>query len=457
MALFLDQGGDSGTAFLNLYTISSSDGGLGDTAVVGDPTVLQVTYARTKASATAVRLDTLVNGVSSIPPIVITALNGGTDPYTGANVTGNGVTYVDSSSGFDIIRTVYDIGQCNGAGIALFDISGNPISAPNAVILYHELSHAYHGVIHQFPFPQSACPGNTTDEPAAEIDENVLRSQLNLCLRDVCNHGLQCGPGDDCGGSTGPDGSTGPEIICFIVTATTGSSASEEIVVMRQLRDRVAAVSGLGAQLIDAIYGEYFQFSPAIAADLQQDATAREAVLQIVVRPLFAWYTLAGALGLERDAAAVKRAVRDVGKACPRYLASTIAALLETIRAGEPLPAGAPRMLLDFAPRIREAAQFRFASWAILDPLVRVWTSTSRQLDVTDEVAQWLATAPVQALRPPRDAAALDREFGGLAKFLDFDPAARQQLGARLLEAWPDAAEALERHGLIQQRGARDE
>src|SRR5262249_7204947 len=148
------------------------------------------------------RLNTLVN-TDFGTPIVVTALNGGNDPHSGLDVTGNGFTYVDNSSGSNIIRVAYDVSQACGAGIALFDINGNPIATPNPVILYHELSHAFHDAINQTPFPQNACPGNTTDEPAAEIDENVLRTQLGLCLRDVCNHGGQTGAGDDCGGSAG--------------------------------------------------------------------------------------------------------------------------------------------------------------------------------------------------------------------------------------------------------------
>jgi len=608
MALFLDEGGNSSTAFTDLYTISGNDGGLGTTSVPGDPTITQVTYTRTSTSATAIRLDTLVNGgtvaptVPATPPIVITGLNAGIDPHSGVDLTGNGQSYVDSTSGTAVIRAVYDVSQCNGLGIQVFDTGNNLIADPNAVILYHELSHCYHSAIGQIPFPQTVCPGNTTDEPAAETDENVMRTELGVALRDPCNHNGQCGGGDtSCftgdtlvtladgeekridrvrkgdlvlGRSSRPNRVVGIERLrlgnrklyalngsapfvtaehpimtktgwkaidpeataaenpllavgylavddllirlaecavaagssasmeflepvleakpllnleargadpdtpvynllldgdhtyfangllvhnkCFIVTATTGSSASEEIVGLRQLRDRIAAASGLGAQLIDAIYREYFQFSPAIAADLEQDVMAREAVLQIVVRPLFAWYTLAGTLGLERDRSAVKRAVQDIGKACPGYFGSTISTLLEAIRAGEPLPADAPRILLDFAPKIQEAARLRFASWAILDPLVRVWASTAHQLDVTEEVAQWLATAPLEALMPP-GGAELDLELGALANFLDFNPAARRRLGARLFEAWPYAANELERHGLIQQRGARDE
>src|SRR5260221_145191 len=136
-----------------------------------------------------------------------------------------------------------------------------------------------------------------------ETDENVLRAQLRLCLRDVHSHDGGCGGGSDCGGSAGnADG--GPPAGgcanpsgggCFIVSATTGSPASIEVTHLRHLRDRVAAASGLAAKLIDAIYDEYYQFSPGIAANLEQDAVARNAVLRIVVRPLLAWYTLAGA------------------------------------------------------------------------------------------------------------------------------------------------------------------
>ena len=91
------------------------------------------------------------------------------------------------------------------------------------------------------------------------------------------------------------------------------------------------------------------------------------------VRPLLAWYSLAGTLALkEADRNAVGQAAKDLLSACPRYLGrSSIAAVLEKIRSGGALPASAPRPLVDFAQRIQAAAQLRFASWAILDPLVR--------------------------------------------------------------------------------------
>ena len=172
-----------------------------------------------------------------------------------------------------------------------------------------------------------------------------------------------------------------------------GSSQSVEVNRLRQLRDRVVAASGLSAELIDVIYREYSQFSPGIAAELQQDAVARMAVLWIVVRPLLAWYSLAGTLVFEQaDQNVVNQAVQEVLSVCPRYLGgSSIATLLERLARGA-IARRFPSTPLDFAPRIREAARLRFASWAILDPLVRVWTLTTRHLDVVEEVAQWLAT-----------------------------------------------------------------
>jgi hypothetical protein len=449
MSIFYDQSGQPSEVFANLYTISMQDGHLGDIPVPGDPTAQQVTYdGAAPAPATAARLHALVNNNFApivIQTIVITALNGGTDPYSGENITGNGLTYTDVVPGVGtIIRIVYDVSQCNGAGIALFDTDGNPISTPNPVILYHELSHAFHGAMNQIPFDTTLCSNDTTsDEPAATVDENVMRGVLGYCLRDVCNHDGTCGSGDNC---SGPPVTPG----CFIVSVTTGSSKSAEVNRLRQLRDGIKAISGLGAQLIDVIYDEYYQFSPGIAAELEQDAFARQAVLWVVVRPLLAWYTLAGTLALEQaDEEAINQAVQDVLSACPRHLGGSVVALLEAIRSGESLPADAPQLLLDFAPRIQEAARFRCASWAILDPLTRAWRSADSGLDVVEEVSQWLTTAPLEVLAPPSDPQMLDMELGVLASFFNFKPMARQQLGERLAAAWPDVASVLERYSFV--------
>ena len=213
MSLFVDTsaGVDQGSVTTDLFSISWNDGNLGqgaDTTVSGGLNgitsipVAPVTYPSvTTGKDTANRLLTLVNntgaanGLNWADPIVITALPGGNDPYLGNSIDGNGQTYVDTNVTPNVIHVVYDTSQDGGKGIALFDKNGNAIQSPNCVILYHELSHAFHNAINQIPFPQTDCPGNTSDEPAAEKDENVMRTELGLCLRDVCNHGGESGWG----------------------------------------------------------------------------------------------------------------------------------------------------------------------------------------------------------------------------------------------------------------------
>jgi hypothetical protein len=474
MSLFVDLSSisDTSTATQDLFSISFNDGNLtqgAHTTVktnIGTINVAQVNYTSvTTGKASADRLFTLVNtssGLSWAFPIVITPIDGSlhsTNPYTGDPIKGNGETSLDTAVTPNVIHVCYDTSQCAGAGIAGFDTGNNPIATPNCVILYHELSHAFHRAINQHPFPQTACPGDTTDEPAAEIDENVMRTELGLCQRDVCNHGGTCGAGNACGGSAFPGGpplgggatSTGSGGGgCFIVSAATGSSQSVEVVRLRKLRDRISAVSGLSAQLIDGVYLEYFQFSPGIAAEVEQDLFARMGMLRAVVRPLLAWYTLAGTLGLEfDDRDAVSRRAQDLLDACPRFLGIRIRPLLEAIRSGGPLPANAPQALLAFLPRIREAVRLPLASWAILDPLIRAWTLTTRHLDVLSEVAEWLAAAPLEKCAPPSDPELLDQEIATLAGFLGFQPTARFPMGMRLATAWPEASDSLKRHAFL--------
>ncbi len=272
-----------------------------------------------------------------------------------------------------------------------------------------------------------------------ETDQNTVKP---ICL----NHPPTIPDGVD-PNVGGQSGGTTPSGGCFIVTATTGSPESVEVIRLRELRDRVSAASRVGAELIDMVYGEYAQFSPRIASELQQDETSREAVLQLVVRPLLAWYTLAGTLALEQaDEVTASQAAQEVLNACPRYMGGAIVAMLEALRSGEGVPANAPPLVLDLAPRV---AHLPYASWAILDPLIRAWRSATNNLDIVEEMAQWLSSAPVEALSPSSDPKQLDRELRILADFLTFKPMVRLQLGERLSAAWPDATVALQHAGFI--------
>jgi len=113
------------------------------------------------------------------------------------------------------------------------------------------------------------------------------------------------------------------------------------------------------------------------------------------------------------------------------------------------MPEDAPEMLLDFETRLRQAAKLPYASWAILDPLVRVWTLEADKGDLVHEVSQWLAAAPLETLKRPANVAELEDQLEILATFYDFEPEARRLAGSRLAEAWPDVAAALQRYGFI--------
>ena len=157
-----------------------------------------------------------------------------------------------------------------------------------------------------------------------------------------------------------------PTTSCFIVSAATGSTTSFEVTELRALRDRVRATSRLSAELIEAIYAEYERFSPPIAAELHEDAATRGVVLSFVVRPLFAWYRLAGTLALDlgNQSARLQEAQLAVAEACPPDAladAEMIVGFLEALRGSAPLPAGLPPLLRELAPRIAEITAGPFA------------------------------------------------------------------------------------------------
>jgi len=278
-------------------------------------------------------------------------------------------------------------------------------------------------------------------------NKSLSRAQ-NGTVQTLCLNPLPTGTDPD-----NPDAPTGhggdTDGGCFIVSAATGSSESAEVMRLRHLRDRVAMASRVGGQLIDEIYREYAQFSPAIAAELERNVMTQKAVLWGAVRPLLAWYSLAGVLAFEpTNQKAIDLATRDVADACPGYLGGeAIIGLLEVVRAGTPLPADTNPLLLEFAPRLQAAARLRCASWAILDPLLRTWRSATERLDVADQVGQWLAAAPLDVLTPPGAPDVLEAELHTLAGFLSFKPLARRKLGERLTAAWPDVAGAIARAG----------
>ncbi|MBW0018162.1 MAG: hypothetical protein JO236_11545 [Mycobacterium sp.] len=196
MALFysLVDEGVSSALWDALLQISGCDPGLQSTAIL---TQAQVTYAPQKPSNPAtMRLQRIVDSPASI---VLHSVNPGfIDPWGGVLMYG-GLTYYPDGNGPANIWI--DMTQAGAQGYRELDPQGNYISAPNAVILYHELAHAFHGVVardsptlRNTGDPDTDNANLAADQLMVIADENQFRQVLGLPLRIPT---LQAIDGDD--------------------------------------------------------------------------------------------------------------------------------------------------------------------------------------------------------------------------------------------------------------------
>ena len=240
---------------------------------------------------------------------------------------------------------------------------------------------------------------------------------------------------------------TGTGTSCFIVTATTGSPQSDEVVLLRDLRGAVSTTSAVACRLIDGMYEEYQRFSPVVADWLDADAAARDNALVVEVTPLVAWYRLAGALALDAgDPSAADLALSDAELACDHIAPWDAARLFTALGAAAEVPADLPPALAALGAQLTPGASLPLVRWAVLEPLSRMWASAVRGLDLAVEIERWLASAPIDLIDAPA-ADSLDTELGELASLLAFSPQARAELARRIQIAWPDTAQALTRSG----------
>ncbi len=230
---------------------------------------------------------------------------------------------------------------------------------------------------------------------------------------------------DAVSGGGGPGPGPGPGPSCFIVTAATGSDLSDEVTALRALRDAVMERSPAAGRLIDAVYAQYWQFSPALAERIAGNGVLKEGALMVAVRPLLAWYRLAGALALGGD---VVGARVEFEEACPLWMQpDSIADLVGRIRRERVVPAEAPAMLHDLAAHLAHAASLPLVDWAILDPLETAWATGARQTDPVAAVANWLAQAPTGPM-----AVADKSEAMQVTALVGFDAAAQIRLQERI-------------------------
>ena len=249
---------------------------------------------------------------------------------------------------------------------------------------------------------------------------NLYNSQNGTTVTTCLNPSTSTGGGSSSGGGGG--------IRCFIVTAATGSPQSVEVQTLRNLRDEVAARAPAAGALIDAVYDEYWQFSPKFASRIDADGLLREGVLIAAVRPLLAWYGLSGALALQRDASEWRDKL--VSSCAPVLPPLRIARLIGQIRADGAVPDEAPQALRDVADHLVAATRLPLVDWAILWPLEASWRIAAGQGDPDSEMAAWLEAAPAEPLL-----AAGQEEAARAAGLLGFAPEARARLLERLRSA----------------------
>ncbi len=368
MALYIDVTGTPDSVFSDLYAIALSDGGLGEDTVT-DPTVYQVTYEPTLSGTTANRLKQVVDHPATI---VITGLSSDATGPDGNPITGNGLTYVDGSG---VIRVAYDTGQCNGNGIWTVGEDGSHIATPGPVVLYHEMSHAWHHAT------GTVAPTPALEEVAAETDENDMRDVVGLPHRRVTDHTGGCG-GVAAGGG------------CFIVTAAYGSASQARVDRLRSLRDGVLKAHPVGLAAFDELHREYYRFSPAVAARMDADEEFRAEVRELLVEPLTAFFELAAA-----------RVFAPAGLADARRRLAGIASGHDTAPAGELLHA--LTALADGRPStlgIAVDGESPLVRWALTEPLIRYWETVGQGLPpgrTAEAMERYIPAWTARLPRPP--------------------------------------------------------
>ena len=440
MTYLIDQSSTPATVFANLFTIVSQDLGLGTANVPGDATVQAVTYNRDPANTTATA-QRVVDMINDPGTVIATGLPSGTTITlhldtgdTTIDITGNGVTFHDRVA--DVIRIIYDTGQCNGSGIFTIGLDGSThIPTPNPVILYHEMSHAFHFL------RGTVAATSALEEQAAETDENVMRDQMGLPERLTTDHSGGCGGGD-------PGG-------CLVVTAAYRSEIENPARWLHAVRGAMLPRYGLGGHLFSQAYAQYLEFSADIATSMRVDDELRAAVRSLVVDPLLQVYAAAAARWLRTSV--VQHAAGQLDRPMPAAvrhpaltppapeLASAMAAILHSaltstgsLHAHRDIPGAARRVM----PVIAAGSIGRLTRWALVEPLALYWELCAEGGDivgllpaaVAQRSADWLGRAPALYSNPPPDPARLADDLRAVLVRMRLSDEEQIALSRRLVE-----------------------
>jgi len=386
-------------AFLSLVSISNNDPQIGEGPPSGDLLPVLYQHPLTSTGPCPTRLDTLVNDATLMPPIVVMAVAGSFMLNDGSSMSGNGVTLRPNETHGGInfnpstsILVIYDAEQCGGTGICVKqEGSSDTVGSPNSVILFHELSHAFHIAT------GTTAATSAAEEVAAETDENLMRDQLGIAHRDVNDHTATCG-------------TCGAPVCCVVATVATGSPYSARVNELRQVRDRFLRRAETGFSFFERLFEDYYAFSPQVCVMMARCEALRSDIERYYLAPLIHFLRLVQLRTVGHASPARLAAALDEELASSPGLRSLDAATLELLLdlyAGRSLPLKSTDAAhVELARLLEERAlPSPYVDWALVHPVriflqavqarraglsaPRVWRTMAAAMD------QWAAHLPI--------------------------------------------------------------
>ena len=451
------------------HIVRNDDSNIGMT---GGTTTEQVTYIEMVLDQVNDRINDVVNNIPFVD-VVVTGVNdtyvltGTGDPSVDGHPMSDcqGYTYTALSSinsaGTGVvpgstISVIYDVTGGGSAGYCVYDTSGNSISEKSELILFHELSHAFHLANNDLNI--------SNPEGQAINDENLLRSAKGMTLRDPAN----------VGGSMGPCVTIENGVKnCFIVSAAYGSPFAPEVEAFRQLRDTLVRRSIWGDDFFVHLFREYDHFSPRIAMDMNLSQPLRNVIVALVVEPLTSFLKLLEFYlrGAWRDQSFVttvtnslSTSLRKVSEAGSNsWDASRISAefsqLLTNLdhpppgrkaisQAGIVVPKDPTAALEYLESAVMAWRSSRYVSWGLVTPLVLYWKALAQFSSKEDQTAAnellrqietWLVAAPIAPDLAYATATVASEDLALLKETVFSIPTVRHEFGARLRSTLQDS------------------
>jgi len=436
------------SAQAHMIQISNNDLNLGFDPPSMPPDLMQVTYgAQQSAGPCPTRLHDLVNTQFNVNPqhidiIVIGVddsfmLNDGSLITSAAGITAPvGSTNNPTAS----VLVIYDTSQAGGTGYCVREQghSDRSLEFPGAAILYHELSHAFRFATSATLSQSASGCAASPEENAAEIDENDMRTQLGVALRDATDH---CG-------SAGC-----PSSCCVVASIATGSAYSSQVNSLRSLRDRFLRSSEIGHRFFDDFFREYYGFSPAVCRLMGQKRDVRQLIECYFVEPLTVSLQMIQDYTLDRQDPAVMGAcfleaidaapaLRDLSSEQLAYARNILASLRAGVRPSEP-------ELVELADLMMErGAGSAEVRWALVDPVDIFVQGLEWRLDgrsasdigslLAFEIDNWSSEMPISGIWSTLGRYDLKQELAFLQRSLLRSAHARSRFASRLSRTFPE-------------------